>query len=76
MQLGMSEEEDTVGTTIACYLAQQGANLNHKNHAGKMPLDVITDPKLEEVIKQFATAKYVLKTLIIIYSYLNYMYKP
>ncbi|XP_045161724.1 E3 ubiquitin-protein ligase MIB2-like [Mercenaria mercenaria] len=56
MQLGMSEGEDTVGTAIACYLAQQGANLNHKNHAGKTPLDLISDPKLEEVVKQFATA--------------------
>ncbi|KAL4220948.1 E3 ubiquitin-protein ligase mib2 [Mactra antiquata] len=55
-QLGLSEEEDTVGVAIACYLAQQGANLNHKNHGGKTPLDVISDPKLEDYLKQFATA--------------------
>ena len=58
MQLGMAEGEDTVGTAIACYLAQQGANLNHRNHARKTPLDLISDPKLEEVVTQFATAKY------------------
>ena len=57
-QLGMAEtDEKTVGATLACYLAQQGADLNHKNKAGKTPLDVITDPKVEEVVQQFATAK-------------------
>lgn len=55
-QLGMSEEEDSSGVTIACYLAQQGANLNCRNHTGKTPLDVIHDPRLEDLVKQFATA--------------------
>lgn len=53
----MSDSEETVNATLACYLAQQGADLNHKNKIGKTPLDVITDPKVEEVVKQFATAK-------------------
>ena len=53
----MSPEEDRMGATIACYLAQQGASLSHKNHGGKTPLDVISDSKVEEVVKQFATAQ-------------------
>ena len=56
-QLGLSLEEDRMGATIACYLAQQGASLSHKNHGGKTPLDVISDSKVEEVVKQFATAQ-------------------
>ncbi|KAK0061423.1 E3 ubiquitin-protein ligase MIB2 [Biomphalaria pfeifferi] len=55
-QLGMTEKEEQNGAAIACYLAQQGADLHHKNHHGKTPLEVISDPKIEEVIKQFATA--------------------
>ena len=52
----MSEDEDTVGAAIACYLAQQGADLNKKNHSGKTPLDCASDQKIQEVVKQFATA--------------------
>lgn len=53
----MSDSEETVGAALACYLAQKGADLNHKNRNGRTPLDVITDHKVEEVVKQFATAK-------------------
>ena len=55
-QLGMPEEEDSVGVAIACYLAQQGASLNHKNNSGETPLDRVPDAKIKEVVKQFATA--------------------
>ncbi|XP_052759643.1 E3 ubiquitin-protein ligase MIB2-like isoform X2 [Mya arenaria] len=50
------EVRDMPGVLIACYLAQKGANLNKKNHMGKAPLDLITDPRIEEAIKHFATA--------------------
>ena len=58
--MGVSEQEDQTGAAIACYLAQQGANLTHKNHQRKTPLDVITDPRVEEVVRQFASAQYVI----------------
>lgn len=53
----MSDDEDQMGAAIACYLAQQGASLTKKNHQGKTPLDVTTDTRVEEVVKQFATAQ-------------------
>ncbi|XP_050414491.1 E3 ubiquitin-protein ligase MIB2 isoform X2 [Patella vulgata] len=53
-QLGMSEEEDQRGAAIACYLAQQGADLYHKNHVEKTPLDIINDAQVEKHVKQFA----------------------
>uniref|UniRef100_A0A670YWR6 E3 ubiquitin-protein ligase MIB2 n=1 Tax=Pseudonaja textilis TaxID=8673 RepID=A0A670YWR6_PSETE len=32
-----------VGTALACYLAQQGADVNYANHRGKSPLDLVSD---------------------------------
>ncbi|XP_012946086.1 E3 ubiquitin-protein ligase MIB2 [Aplysia californica] len=55
-QLGMSEQEEQTGAAIACYLAQQGAELRAKNHQGKSPLDIISDRRVKEVVLQFATA--------------------
>ncbi|XP_071109275.1 E3 ubiquitin-protein ligase MIB2-like isoform X1 [Haliotis cracherodii] len=55
-QLGMTDEEEQTGAAIACYLAQQGANLIQQNHQHKTPLDIISDPRVEDVVKQFATA--------------------
>ncbi|RUS90925.1 hypothetical protein EGW08_001322 [Elysia chlorotica] len=54
-QLNLSEGEDQTGAAIACYLAQHGAELRARNNQGKTPMDIITDPKVEEVVKQFAT---------------------
>ncbi|GFR94762.1 E3 ubiquitin-protein ligase MIB2, partial [Elysia marginata] len=54
-QLNLSEGEDQTGAAIACYLAQHGAELRARNNQGKTPMDIITDPKIEEVVKQFAT---------------------
>ncbi|CAH1773486.1 unnamed protein product [Owenia fusiformis] len=53
-ELGMTNQEGQTGAAIACYLAQQGALLNTKNLQEKTPLDIISDPKVEEAIKQFA----------------------
>ncbi|XP_021361019.1 E3 ubiquitin-protein ligase MIB2-like isoform X2 [Mizuhopecten yessoensis] len=55
-QLGMTEDDEQMGPAIACYLAQQGAKLTQKNHQGKTPMDVISDARTEELIKQFATS--------------------
>lgn len=56
-QLGMGEEGDQAGAVIACYLAQNGASLTKTNHQGKTPLECVTDPRVEEIVKQFASAK-------------------
>ncbi|XP_072101524.1 E3 ubiquitin-protein ligase MIB2 isoform X2 [Mobula birostris] len=44
----------TVGTAIACFLAQDGADTNYTNHKGKTPLDLITDSRTIQIIKSFA----------------------
>lgn len=50
----MTEKDGNTGTAIACYLAQQGASLTHKNHQGKTPLGVVSDKRVEEVVLQYA----------------------
>ncbi|KAL3861794.1 hypothetical protein ACJMK2_007813 [Sinanodonta woodiana] len=55
-QLGLSKSDDQNGVALACYLAQQGASLTHKNHQNKTPLELITDPRVDEMVRQFATA--------------------
>uniref|UniRef100_A0A3B3SRK2 E3 ubiquitin-protein ligase MIB2 n=1 Tax=Paramormyrops kingsleyae TaxID=1676925 RepID=A0A3B3SRK2_9TELE len=35
--------ELNVGVAIACFLAQEGADVNYANHKGKSPLDLVTD---------------------------------
>ncbi|XP_052213895.1 E3 ubiquitin-protein ligase MIB2-like isoform X2 [Dreissena polymorpha] len=47
---------ESTSAVIACYLTQKGAVLKKNNHAGKSPLDLITDPGVEEAIKQFSPA--------------------
>ncbi|KAF4793530.1 E3 ubiquitin-protein ligase MIB2 [Turdus rufiventris] len=46
--------ELNVGTAIACYLAQEGADINYANHRGKSPLDLITDGRIVQLIKDFS----------------------
>ncbi|XP_076451945.1 E3 ubiquitin-protein ligase MIB2-like isoform X2 [Babylonia areolata] len=55
-QLGMGEDEAQTGAAIACYLAQQGASLTTPNKQGKTPLELITDVRTVEVLKQYAAA--------------------
>ncbi|XP_077998099.1 E3 ubiquitin-protein ligase MIB2-like [Glandiceps talaboti] len=52
--LGMDDSDANTGTAIACYLVQEGANLEYRNHQRKTPLDIITDPRVEAVVKQYA----------------------
>ncbi|KAL8597671.1 hypothetical protein ACOMHN_012638 [Nucella lapillus] len=51
-QLGMGEDE----AAIACYLAKQGASLTACNKQNKSPLELITDLRTVEILKQFAAA--------------------
>ncbi|XP_064586505.1 E3 ubiquitin-protein ligase MIB2 isoform X2 [Zonotrichia leucophrys gambelii] len=46
--------ELNVGTAIACYLAQEGADINYANHRGKSPLDLTTDGRIVQIIKDFS----------------------
>uniref|UniRef100_A0A8C6TT14 E3 ubiquitin-protein ligase MIB2 n=1 Tax=Neogobius melanostomus TaxID=47308 RepID=A0A8C6TT14_9GOBI len=39
----LGNTELSVGAAIACYLAQEGADINYANHKGKSPLDLVTD---------------------------------
>lgn len=71
----MTEDEDQMGAAIACYLAQQGAQLSHKNQQGKTPMDVISDPRTAELVKQFAIAQYVTYLSYIIESLMQNKWK-
>uniref|UniRef100_U3IT99 RING-type E3 ubiquitin transferase n=1 Tax=Anas platyrhynchos platyrhynchos TaxID=8840 RepID=U3IT99_ANAPP len=46
--------ELNIGTAIACYLAQEGADINYANHRGKSPLDLVTDGRIVQIIKDFS----------------------
>ncbi|XP_069466245.1 E3 ubiquitin-protein ligase MIB2 isoform X2 [Ambystoma mexicanum] len=46
--------ELNVGSAIACFLAQAGADIDYANHRGKTPLDLITDGRIVQIVKNFA----------------------
>nr|XP_042708781.1 E3 ubiquitin-protein ligase MIB2 isoform X6 [Chrysemys picta bellii] len=46
--------ELNVGAAIACFLAQEGADINYANHRGKSPLDLIADGRIVQIIKNFS----------------------
>nr|XP_028596720.1 E3 ubiquitin-protein ligase MIB2 isoform X2 [Podarcis muralis] len=46
--------ELNVGAAIACYLAQEGADVNYANHRGKSPLDLVSDGSIAQLIKNFS----------------------
>ncbi|TRY64654.1 hypothetical protein DNTS_034849 [Danionella cerebrum] len=50
----MGNTELNVGAAIACFLAQEGADINYANHKGKSPLDLVTDSAVQTLIKSFA----------------------
>lgn len=43
-----------MGAAIACYLAQEGADINYANHRGKSPLDLVLDGTIVQLIKDFS----------------------
>uniref|UniRef100_A0A8C7UAH3 E3 ubiquitin-protein ligase MIB2 n=1 Tax=Oncorhynchus mykiss TaxID=8022 RepID=A0A8C7UAH3_ONCMY len=58
VQLGssglMGNTELSVGAAIACFLAQEGADINYANHKGKSPLDLVADTAVLQLIKSFS----------------------
>ena len=50
----MDDGDQQRGTDMAVYLALHGADINFYNHEGKTPLDLCTDPKTANLIKQSA----------------------
>ncbi|XP_065127400.1 E3 ubiquitin-protein ligase MIB2 isoform X3 [Paramisgurnus dabryanus] len=50
----MGNTELNVGAAIACFLAQEGADINYANHKGKSPLDLMTDTTIQQLIRSFA----------------------
>lgn len=39
---------------VACFLAQEGADINYANHKGKSPLDLVADSAMLQLIKGFS----------------------
>ncbi|KAM9505804.1 E3 ubiquitin-protein ligase MIB2-like isoform 5-T6 [Salvelinus alpinus] len=58
----MGNTELSVGAAIACFLAQEGADINYANHKGKSPLDLVADTAVLQLIKRFSE-KYRLQRL-------------
>ncbi|XP_068186458.1 E3 ubiquitin-protein ligase MIB2 isoform X1 [Antennarius striatus] len=50
----LGNTELSVGAAIACFLAQEGADINYANHKGKSPLDLVADSAMLQLIKSFA----------------------
>lgn len=50
----LGSTELSVGTALACFLAQEGADINYANHKGKSPLDLVTDSTMLQLIKTFS----------------------
>ncbi|XP_066547687.1 E3 ubiquitin-protein ligase MIB2 [Amia ocellicauda] len=50
----LGSTELNVGAAIACFLAQEGADISYANHKGKSPLDLVTDGTIVQLIKSFS----------------------
>uniref|UniRef100_A0A7N8X3B7 E3 ubiquitin-protein ligase MIB2 n=1 Tax=Mastacembelus armatus TaxID=205130 RepID=A0A7N8X3B7_9TELE len=50
----LGNAELSVGAAIACFLAQQGADISYANHKGKSPLDLVADSSMLQLIKSFS----------------------
>ncbi|XP_022526499.2 E3 ubiquitin-protein ligase MIB2 isoform X3 [Astyanax mexicanus] len=50
----LGNTELNVGAAIACFLAQEGADINYANHKGKSPLDLVTDSTTLQLIRSFS----------------------
>uniref|UniRef100_A0A668APN2 E3 ubiquitin-protein ligase MIB2 n=1 Tax=Myripristis murdjan TaxID=586833 RepID=A0A668APN2_9TELE len=50
----LGNTELSVGSAIACFLAQEGADINYANHKGKSPLDLVADSAVLQLIKSFS----------------------
>uniref|UniRef100_A0A8C1JI92 E3 ubiquitin-protein ligase MIB2 n=1 Tax=Cyprinus carpio TaxID=7962 RepID=A0A8C1JI92_CYPCA len=46
----MGNTELNVGAAIACFLAQEGADISYANHKGKSPLDLVTDSSVLQAV--------------------------
>lgn len=50
----LGNNEISIGAAIACFLAQEGADINYANHKGKSPLDLVEDSSTLQLIKSFS----------------------
>uniref|UniRef100_A0A4W6BNI5 E3 ubiquitin-protein ligase MIB2 n=1 Tax=Lates calcarifer TaxID=8187 RepID=A0A4W6BNI5_LATCA len=50
----LGNTELSVGAAMACFLAQEGADINYANHKGKSPLDLVADSTMLQLIKSFS----------------------
>ncbi|XP_035392240.1 E3 ubiquitin-protein ligase MIB2 [Electrophorus electricus] len=50
----LGNTELNVGAAIACFLAQEGADISYANHKGKSPLDLVTESTVLQLIRGFS----------------------
>lgn len=60
----LGNTELNVAMAIACFLAQEGADISYANHKGKSPLDLVGDSTMMQLIKNFSEKhRYVFRKL-------------
>ena len=47
----------TPGAAVACFLVKSGADLSLRNKQGKTPMELVPDPKTQDIIGQFVDAR-------------------
>lgn len=50
----LGNNEISIGAAIACFLAEEGADINYANHKGKSPLDLVAESSTLQLIKSFS----------------------
>ncbi|XP_071451950.1 E3 ubiquitin-protein ligase MIB2 [Hetaerina americana] len=59
---GMKPIDNRVAFSIACYLVQEGCDLNKQNRRGRTPLQLLPIPPLVAILKEYRTKRSVLAT--------------
>ena len=53
------EIDNKVGVAVACYLIDKGVDVRHRNNQGKTPMDMVTDPRLSELLQKYIQSVYI-----------------
>ncbi|GIY32354.1 hypothetical protein CEXT_691581 [Caerostris extrusa] len=56
-RIGSLNMDKNPGLAIACYLAQEGADINHKNRKFKTPLELVQNQTVLDLLQSYAESK-------------------
>ena len=52
-QIKTAEIEGHMAVSVSCFLVERGADMALKNQQGKSSLDLITDPRVAELLRKY-----------------------